>query len=91
MEFNLEMKYCLVTVGTTEFRDLIKNIQNQKFINLLINLGIEKLYVQYGTGTVCYFRQRKVLIINLTLLSSHQILMMIAGLNLTSFHIAMGM
>jgi len=45
------MKYCLVTVGTTEFRDLIKNIQNQKFINLLINLGIEKLYVQYGTGT----------------------------------------
>ena len=46
------MKYCLVTVGTTEFRDLIKNIQNQKFINLLINLGIEKLYVQYGTGTV---------------------------------------
>ena len=46
------MAYCLVTVGTTEFRDLIKSIQHQKFINLLINAGIEKLCVQYGTGTV---------------------------------------
>jgi len=44
------MKYCLVTVGTTEFRELIHNIQHAKFLNLLINQGIEKLCVQYGTG-----------------------------------------
>jgi hypothetical protein len=44
------MKYCLVTVGTTEFRDLIKEIENQKFLNLLINQGFEKIFVQYGTG-----------------------------------------
>ena len=46
------MKYCLVTVGTTEFRDLIKEIENQKFLNLLINKGFEKIFVQYGTGKV---------------------------------------
>ena len=53
------MAYCLVTVGTTEFRDLIKSIQHQKFINLLINAGIEKLCVQYGTGTVSKRKSNK--------------------------------
>ena len=43
-------KFCLVTVGTTEFRELISAIANPKFINLLINAGCERLVVQYGTG-----------------------------------------
>lgn len=48
------MKYCLVTVGTTEFRELIRNVQHAKFLNLLINQGIEKLCVQYGAGAVSH-------------------------------------
>lgn len=44
------MGFCLVTVGTTEFRDLITGLRNQKFLNLLINSQIDKLVVQYGSG-----------------------------------------
>ena len=47
------MGFCLVTVGTTEFRDLISELKNQKFLNLLINNKIDKLVVQYGSGEVC--------------------------------------
>lgn len=47
------MGFCLVTVGTTEFRDLISEIKNQKFLNMLINNKIDKLVVQYGSGEVC--------------------------------------
>ena len=41
-----------VTVGTTEFRDLITAIEDTGFVKLLSAEGINKMYVQYGTGQV---------------------------------------
>jgi UDP-N-acetylglucosamine transferase subunit ALG13 len=48
------MKYVLVTVGTTQFVQLVKVFENDAVINQLHQLGYEKLVVQFGSGTVSY-------------------------------------
>jgi len=45
------MGYVLVTVGTTKFVELVKELENEKILNLLKSQKYEKLYVQYGSGT----------------------------------------
>ena len=48
------MGYVLVTVGTTKFVELVKELENEKILNLLKSKKYEKLYVQYGSGTVSH-------------------------------------
>jgi hypothetical protein len=43
-----DLSYCLVTVGTTQFNELIQAIDNAKFCDLLKQKGFTGLHVQYG-------------------------------------------
>ncbi|RYY81991.1 hypothetical protein EON63_14285 [archaeon] len=45
-----KMKQVLVTVGTTEFDELIKAIDNEAFLVEMLKVGCEKLLIQYGRG-----------------------------------------
>ncbi|KAK6590579.1 glycosyl transferase [Cryptosporidium xiaoi] len=40
----------LVTVGTTKFEELVKEVDRQEFHNKLLILGYNKLIIQYGSG-----------------------------------------
>jgi beta-1,4-N-acetylglucosaminyltransferase len=44
-------RYVLVTVGSTKFDDLIKTIDQESFIQKLIDLGFDGLHVQFGRST----------------------------------------
>jgi beta-1,4-N-acetylglucosaminyltransferase len=44
------MKSLLVTVGTTEFEELIKNIDSIQFLKKLNFFDFTKLYIQIGRG-----------------------------------------
>ena len=46
------MGYVLVTVGTTKFVELVNELENVKILNLLKSKKFDKLYLQYGSGTV---------------------------------------
>eukprot|EP01039_Chlorochromonas_danica_P008543 gene8543-9416_t len=43
-------RLALVTVGTTEFDDLIHHIDNEDFLRLLLQMGLNRLVVQRGRG-----------------------------------------
>ncbi len=44
------MKQLLVTVGTTEFDQLIEMIDNESFLSLMQKFGFQRLLVQHGRG-----------------------------------------
>jgi len=46
------MRYVLVTVGTTQFVDLVSELENVEILKLLKEQNFEKLFVQYGSGNV---------------------------------------
>lgn len=47
---NISFKRIFVTVGTTEFENLIKQIDNEAFINILLQLNCKELIIQIGRG-----------------------------------------
>jgi len=49
-----EKSYVLVTVGTTQFNELIKAIDTPKFCDLLKSMGYSGLRVQFGCGNNVY-------------------------------------
>jgi len=49
------MKYVLVTVGTTQFVDLVKAIENIEVHKILKNQGFERIFVQFGSASVNEF------------------------------------
>lgn len=48
--FSNSKKQMLITVGTTKFESLIKNIDTEEFYMLLDNKNFTKLIIQKGTG-----------------------------------------
>lgn len=67
------MKQVLVTVGTTKFENLIKNLDNEEFYLLLEKIGIEKLIIQKGTGNYCPHKWKNLNLKNLKV-EVHEIL-----------------
>ncbi len=47
---NTENKICLICVGSTEFDDLIKALDNKEFLDILKKNGYNKLILQIGKG-----------------------------------------
>lgn len=46
------MKYILVTVGTTEFVDLVRAFESESILQLLKEQNYDKMFVQFGSGNV---------------------------------------
>lgn len=44
------MKYILVTVGTTEFVDLVRAFESESILQLLKEQNYDKMFVQFGSG-----------------------------------------
>jgi len=49
-ELNNDKKFAFVTVGSTNFDDLIKSIDNMEFINKLQKQGFTGIHIQKGNG-----------------------------------------
>jgi beta-1,4-N-acetylglucosaminyltransferase len=57
---NEKKSYVFVTVGTTQFNELIKAIDTPKFCDLLKSMGYSGLQVQFGSGNNVYVPQHLV-------------------------------
>eukprot|EP01095_Lingulamoeba_sp_RSL-Kostka_P011022 TRINITY_DN408_c0_g1_i2.p1 TRINITY_DN408_c0_g1~~TRINITY_DN408_c0_g1_i2.p1 ORF type:complete len:182 (-),score=39.99 TRINITY_DN408_c0_g1_i2:69-614(-) len=47
----LKSNFVFITVGSTQFVDLINEIDNENFLEIVENLGFNGVAVQYGTGS----------------------------------------
>lgn len=53
----MNFKKIFVTVGTTEFNDLIERLSEQELLNVLKNLGCQQLKLQIGRGLKVEFKK----------------------------------